>query len=125
MQVCPTSGLVLPAKFIDEKTSLKNSINEWLENALKSCKHIKDNFFVVLHAKFNPHNPEEFLMDAPKVTFKLPPFMSNSMVWWVSPQKGICEILWMVQRKRKGEKLKVEFNKDGVAYLQAKGAMPS
>jgi hypothetical protein len=31
----------------------------------------------------------------------------------------------MVPPKLKGEKLKVEFNKEGVAYLQAKGAMPS
>jgi len=31
----------------------------------------------------------------------------------------------MVAPAKKGEKLKVEFNKQGVAYLQAKGAMPS
>ena len=47
------------------------------------------------------------------------------MVFWVSPIKGIVELLWMVAAKKKGQKLKVEFNNKGVAYLQAKGAMPS
>lgn len=123
--VCPTSGLILPAQFIDEKQSLKKSIDSWLEDAMSQCKHIRENYFILLHAKFNTLNPEEFVFDRPKITFKLPPFISNSMVWWVSPVRGICELLWMVQRKKKGEKLKVEFNKDGVAYLKAKGAMPA
>ncbi len=125
MALCPNSGLVLPTQFIDAKQSLKKSIDEWLEKTVKSMEHMKENYFIVMHAKFNPDNPEEFLMDAPKITTKLPPFTSNQMVWWVSNRKGICELLWMVQRKRKGEKLKVEFNQKGVAYLQAKGAMPS
>jgi hypothetical protein len=46
------------------------------------------------------------------------------MVFWVSNKRGICELLWMVTRGQ-DNKLKVEFNKTGVAYLQAKGAMPS
>ena len=47
------------------------------------------------------------------------------MVYFVSPKSGLCELLWIVAPKKKGQKLKVEFNTKGVAYLQAKGAMPS
>ena len=45
------------------------------------------------------------------------------MVFHINNERGICEILWMVSPRKKGEKLKVEFNQKGVAYLQAKGAM--
>ena len=121
----PQSGLLLPRKFVDEKQSLKKSINEWVDKAVKSMDHIKENYFLSFHARFNPNDPTTFMMDMPKVSFKLPPFVSNSMVFWVSNKKGICELLWMVAPRKKGEKLKVEFNQTGVAYLQAKGAMPS
>ena len=124
MQVCPTSGLILPTQFIDAKQSLKRSINEWVERAVNDVT-IKENYFLTLHARFDRCDPTTFTMDAPKVTLKLPPFMSNSFVYWVSPKRGICELLWMVAARKRGEKLKVEFNTQGVAYLQAKGAMPS
>ena len=67
----------------------------------------------------------EFSIDAPVMMYKLPPFVSNQMVFFVSPKRGLCEMLWMVPAKKKGGKLNVEFNKTGVAYLQAKGAMPT
>lgn len=125
MMQCPTSGLVLPKQFIDEKQSLKKSINEWVDKAVNALGHVKDNYFLVFHAKFDRFDPTVFVMDAPTATYKIPPFMSNQMVFWVSPKRGICELLWMVAPKKRGDKLKVEFNKTGVAYLQAKGAMPS
>lgn len=125
MNVCPVSGLLLPTQFIDEKQSLKKSINEWVEKAVNALSHVKDNYYLVMHAKFDRFDPTVFHMDMPVATHKLPPFMSNQMVFWVSPKRGICELLWMVAPKKRGEKLKVEFNKTGVAYLQAKGAMPS
>lgn len=125
MLECSKSGLLLPAKFIEEKHSLKKSIDEWVEKAVNALNYVKENYYLVLHAKFNKHDPTIFEMDVPKASFKLPPFTSNQMVWWVSPKRGICELLWMVSPRKKGEKLKVEFNKTGVAYLQAKGAMPS
>ena len=125
MGVCPTSGLILPRKFIDEKTSLKNVMNQWLDKAVLDHQHIKGTYFLTFHAKFNPCSPDEFQIDAPKITKKLPPFLSNSMVYYVSNSRGICELLWVVPPRKKGEKLKVNFNKEGVAYLQAKGAMPS
>jgi len=122
---CPTTGLILPKKFVDEKTSLKNLINEILEKVLSQYSHLKQTYYLTLHAKFDDFDSGNFKIDAPKITFKLPPFMSNSFVWWVNNSKGICELLWMVAPKKRGEKLKVEFNTKGVAYLQAKGAMPS
>lgn len=122
---CPTSGLIIPRQFVDEKSALKKVIDEYVEKAVNSLQHVRGTYYLVLHAKFDPHNPGNFNMDAPKATKKLPPFTSNQMVFWVSNERGICELLWMVAPKKPGEKLKVEFNKSGVAYLQAKGAMPS
>jgi len=125
MMTCPTSGLILPSKFVDEKQSLKKSINEWVERTISEHSYLKGTYYLTFHAKFNPRDPSTFEIDAPKITNKLPPFLSNSLVFWVNNTKGACELLWMVSPKRKGEKLKVEFNTSGVAYLQAKGAMPS
>jgi len=121
----PKSGLILPANHVDEKQSLKKSIDEWVEKAISALRHVKENYFLVLHAKFNRNDPSIFEMDMPKATLKLPPFTSNQMVFWISPKRGIKELLWMVAPNKPGERLKVEFNKTGVAYLQAKGAMPS
>ena len=120
----PISGLILPRHFIDEKQSLKKIIDEWVEKAVNAMSHIRENYFLTLHAKFDRFDPTVFNIDAPTVTYKLPPYISNSFVFWVSPKRGICELLWMVTRG-KDRKLKVEFNKSGVAYLQAKGAMPA
>jgi hypothetical protein len=122
---CPESNLLLPTKFVDEKQALKKVIDDWLENAINSLSHVRDNYFLMFNAKFDKTDSTSFNVNAPVATYKLPPFMSNQLVWWVSPKRGICELLWMVAPKKKGEKLKVEFNKEGVAYLQAKGAMPS
>ncbi len=122
---CPTSGLLLPSKFVDEKQALKKVIDDYVEKAVNELQHIGGTFYLILHAKFDPHNPGNFNIDMPKATRKLPPFTSNQMVWWVCVRRGICELLWMVAPKKPGEKLKVEFNKTGVAYLQSKGAMPS
>ena len=122
---CPTSKLLLPKKFIDEKEALKKVIDEFVDKAVREHQWIKGSYYLMLHAKFDRHNPENFNIDAPKMTKKLPPFLSNSFVWWICNRRGICELLWMVAPKKPGEKLKVEFNKSGVAYLQARGAMPS
>jgi hypothetical protein len=121
----PVSKLILPQQFVDEKQSLKKSIDQIIEYIVNSHSNIKELYFLTFHAKFNPSDPTLFNIDSPKITKKLPPFISNSLVYWVSNARGICELLWMVPPKKKGEKLKVEFNKEGVAYLQAKGAMPS
>jgi len=125
MMKCPDSGLILPKRFVAEKTALTKVITDYVDNVTRTNGHIKGTYYLTFHAKFDPNNPSNFKITEPKLTKSLPSFISNSMVYWVSNEKGICELLWMVSPKKKGEKLKVEFNTQGVAYLQAKGAMPS
>ncbi len=120
----PTSGLLLPRQHIDEKQALKKVIDDVIDRSVLANQHIRENYYLVLHAKFDRFDPNKFMISQPVITYRLPPFTSNQMVFWVSNKKGICELLWMVTRSNYG-KLKVEFNKTGVAYLQAKGAMPS
>lgn len=121
----PESGLLLPRQFIDEKQALKKVIDDYVEKVTNDFQHIDGTYFLTLHAKFDRFDPSTFNIDTPKITKKIPPFLSNSFVWWICNRRGIRELLWMVAPKRPGEKLKVEFNKTGVAYLQAKGAMPT
>lgn len=120
----PKSGLLLPRQHVDEKVALKKVIDDVIDNAVLSHQHLKKVYYLTLHAKFDQHDPSKFVVSQPVITYKLPPFVSNQLVFWVSNSKGICELLWMVTRGDNG-KLKVEFNTSGVAFLQAKGAMPS
>ncbi len=125
MNQCPITGLILPREFIDEKQALKKLIDDYIEKVTSDFSHIEGTYFITFHAKFDKFDPSQFNLDQPKITKKLPPFLSNTLVWYVNNRRGIRELLWMVPPKMKGEKLRVEFNKEGVAYLQAKGAMPS
>lgn len=120
----PKSGLLLPREFIDEKQSLKKVIDDVIDKAVNGYQHLDRTYYLVIHARFSRTDPSQFQISTPVATFKLPPFVSNQMVFWVNNMKGICELLWMVTRGN-DKKLKVEFNTTGVAYLQAKGAMPS
>ncbi len=123
----PKSGLFLSEQNIEEKEKIKKAIDLAVWEAVKAPEvaHIRDNYYIVIHARFDDENRNIFNIDTPKAMLKLPRFRSNTMVFWVSPKQGIVELLWMVAPKKEGKKLKVEFNKSGVAYLQAKGAMPS
>lgn len=120
----PKSGLILPRKHVDEKVALKKVIDDVIDSAVLDNQHIRETYYLTINAKFDKNNSSEFRVSQPVITYRLPPFMSNQLVFWVSNSKGICELLWMVTRGNDG-KLKVEFNKEGVAYLQAKGAMPT
>lgn len=119
----PGSGLMLPRQFVDEKASLKKVIDDLVDSAVNANQHLKETYYLTFHAKFDKIDPSQFMVSQPVVSFRLPPFVSNQLVFWVSNLKGICELLWMTSKKN--GKLAVEFNKTGVAYLQAKGAMPS
>jgi len=121
----PVSNLMLPRQFVDEKQSLKKSIEDWVDRTVNEHQRIEGSYFLTFHAKFDPQDPSVFKIDAPKITKKIPPFLSNTLVYWICNKRGIRELLWMVAPKKPKEKLKVEFNTSGVAYLQAKGAMPS
>jgi len=118
----PISNLMLPRQFVDEKQALKKVIDEILDDAVYANQHIKETYYLTLHAKFDKYDPTVFTVSQPVITFRLPPFISNQMTFWISNHKGICELLWMTSKKN--GKLAIEFNQSGVAYLQAKGAMP-
>lgn len=120
----PSSGLILPEQFVAAKHALKDSLNEIVEKAINAIE-LKETYFLVLQASFDKLDPNKFVVKQIKAHLKLPQFTSNQMVFWICPKRGIKELLWMVAPKKKGKKLKVEFNKEGVAYLQAKGVMPS
>ena len=120
----PISGLVLPRQFIDEKQALKKVIDEVIERAVLDNQHIKETYYLTITARFDKLDPTQFTVSRPIITKQLPPFSGSTLVFWVNNNKGICELLWMVTRD-KFRKLKVDFNQTGVAYLQAKGAMPS
>ena len=126
MMKCPKSGLMLPKKFIDEKEALKKVIDQWVDKSVLMNQKIDQPYFIVFHAKFDKFNVGEFKVNPPIISKKIPSFCSNQIVFWVCNKRGICEMLWMVPpKKHREKKLKVNFNKKGVAYLQAKGAMPS
>ena len=114
---------MLPRQFVDEKVALKQVIDEILDDVVYANQNIKDTYYLTLHAKFDQFDPSKFVISQPVMTYRLPPFVSNQLVFWVNNEKGICELLWMTSKKK--GKLAIEFNKSGVAYLQAKGAMPS
>lgn len=119
----PVSKLMLPREFVDQKVALKKVIDDLVDQTVSSLD-LRDRYFLTLHMKFDDLSNNDFKISEPVVTTQLPPFMSNTFVFWVDPKMGVCELLWMVPPKRLGQKkLNVEFNKEGVAYLQAKGAM--
>ena len=120
-----STGLFLPEGLTESHTSLKDVLNKLLEDCVNQLSHLKDNYFLTIHAKFDNAYDGAFTISQPIASLKLPGFVSNSMVFWVSNKRGLCELLWSVAPKLEGEKPKVEFNKKGVAYLRAKGAMPS
>ena len=121
---CPDSGVLLPREFVDQRVALAKVIDDYVDDVTRQFQHLTHTYFLTFHAKFDESDPTNFMVDPPKVTKDLPPFLSNTIVYWICNKRGIKEVLWMVAPKSKGEKLKVEFNKKGVAYLQAKGAMP-
>ena len=121
----PVTGLTLPEELIDHKRSLKHVLDSLVDKTVMANQHRNGRYFISLHAKFEESDPEIFKIDEPKITTELPPFMSNSFVFYVDNKQSICELLWMVPPKVPGGKLKPEFNTNGVAYLKAKGAMPS
>jgi hypothetical protein len=120
---CPVTGAKVSGDFLDEKQSLKKSIELLVNKAIGDLSHVREDYFLTIHSKFD--NQGLFCMDNPTASTKIPSFTSNQMVFWISNTRGISELLWMVAPCQKGQKLKVEFNKTGVAYLQAKGAMSS
>ena len=117
----PTPDILLHPDFHDEKELLKKYLGQAVDTIVMQNQNKSDPYFIVFHEKSDASNSQQ------KITVKnrLPNFVTNQIVFWVCNRRGICEWLWTVPPKEEGKKLRVEFNTSGVAYLQAKGAMPS
>ena len=110
--------LLLPKEHRDEKEFIKEGLKQSVDGIIESHQHMKKPYFIIFHGRFNNSLDGALHMSA-KVTFQLPVFMSNQIVFYVDNSRGLSEWLYSVTNKKK-----IEFNKTGVAYLQLKGAMP-
>lgn len=118
------NSLILPPGYIENKISLKNAIDKVLEDSVNQLQHERKPYFLTIHAKFSEIDVKTFEISR-KATKRLPGFRTNTMVFFIDNIRGICEVVWSVPPKIGNEKIKPEFNKSGVMYLQAKQAMPS
>ena len=110
--------LLLPKNFRDEKEFIKEGMKQSVDGIIESHQHLKKPYFIIFHGRFGKVVESELQMSA-KVTFKLPMFMSNQVVFYVDNSRGLSEWLYSVTKDSE-----IEFNKTGVAYLQKKGVMP-
>lgn len=113
------NGLILPQEYFDEKEFLKENLNKIINETIEDNQHIEGRYFIEFHGRFDLQNPEAIRMNT-SVVRDLPIFMTNQIVFYVDNSKGLAEWLWTVTPNKK-----VQFNTQGIAYLQAKGAMPS
>jgi hypothetical protein len=113
--------LLLPPDFQDEKELLKKYLLKAVETIVNRNQKRTESYFIIFHEKSDGVNSRQKI----RVEDTIPGFITNSIVFWVNNRRGICEWLWTVPPREKGKPMKVEFNKTGVAYLQAKGGMPS
>jgi hypothetical protein len=119
--VLETPGLLLDKAFIDEKEQMKSYLGKAVDTIVMQNQKRTDPYFIVFHEKSDAEHSQMKI----KVSTELPGFVTNAIVFWVCNRRGICEWLWTVPPSVNGVKQKPEFNTSGVAYLQAKGAMPS
>lgn len=117
----PHSDLLLPPGFYEERDLLKKYLGMAVDTIVNRNQHRTDPYFIVFHEKSDGENSNQKI----RIENTIPGFVTNSIVFWVCNKRAICEWLWTVPPKEPGQKMKVEFNTSGVAYLQAKGAMPS
>lgn len=113
------NGLLVPKGFRDEKEFLKEGLKKAVEQTVEENQHRSGRYFIEFRGAFDRINQNSMRTHI-NVREDLPVFKSSQIVFYVSNRKGICEWLWSVSPDKK-----VEFNKEGVAYLQAKGAMPT
>lgn len=119
--ILDTPDLLLNPDYMDEKEMLKSYLGKAVDTIVMQNQHKSDPYFIVFHEKSDSSNSQMKI----STTGRLPNFVTNQIVFWCCNKRGICEWLWTVPPKEQNEKMRVEFNTEGVAYLQAKGAMPS
>lgn len=111
--------LLLPKDFVDDKEAIKENLTKAIEEIVLKNQRKDGRYFILFHSRFDAVNRMN-LRQKIKIYDDLPGFITNSIVFWVDNRRGLCEWLWTVRPDRQ-----VEFNQKGVAYLQAKGAMPT
>jgi hypothetical protein len=113
--------LLSDPRFIDEKEQLKEYLGKAVETIVMQNQKKTDPYFIVFHER----SDDEISRMKISVRNDIPGYVTNTIVFWVCNRRGICEWLWTVPHKAPAEhKIKPVFNTEGVAYLQAKGAMP-
>jgi len=112
--------LLLHPDFYDEKELTKKYLGQALDTIVNQNQKRDRPYFIIFHEKSDASTSAQKI----RVKETLPGFITNSIVFWVDNKRGICEWLWTVPPKVAGQPSRVEFNQSGVAYLQAKGAMP-
>jgi len=117
--LCKDSGLMVPRDFKDDKEAMKENLKQLVEKTVSKNSHRDGRYFIIFHSRFDQFNPY-MLKQKMRVTEVMPGFITNSIVFWVCNKRSICEWLWSVSPTKS-----IQFNTEGVAYLQAKGAMPS
>lgn len=119
--ILETPELLLHPDYMDEKELLKSYLGKAVDTIVMQNQNKRDPYFIVFHEKSDSINSQMKI----SLSDRLPSFVTNQIVFWCCNKQGICEWLWTVPPKEPGQKMRVEFNTEGVAYLQAKGAMPS
>jgi len=114
-------NLLVDPKFIDEQELLVAYLGKAVDTIVLQNQKRKDPYFIIFHEKSDAESSQQKI----SIKTELPGFITNSIVFWVCNRRGICEWLWTVPPKVNGMQRQPEFNTEGVAYLQAKGAMPS
>jgi hypothetical protein len=115
------NDLLLHEDFMEEKDKLVAFLGKAVDTIVLRNQHRTEPYFIIFHEKSDGVNSQQKI----RIENSLPGFITNSIVFWVNNRDGICEWLWTVPPKENGRKMRVEFNTEGVAYLKAKGAMPS
>lgn len=113
-----SNNLIIPeTEFEDHKKELMKSFMDRIEDVVNANQKKDRPYFILFRGVFDRFRPQ-VMRSALKVSDTLPMYITGSTVFWVSNKRGICEWLWTVD-----DKGKIKFNKDGVAYLKAKGAL--
>lgn len=102
---------------VDQKEILKSHLGKALDLIVNNNQKKTEPYFVFFHDTDDKVTGE--MRQKIKILDVIPGFVTGSIVFWVCNKRGICEWLWTVSKSKK-----IEFNNKGVAYLQAKGAMP-
>lgn len=108
--------LIIPARYSKEKEAYaEHSAIEFrrkLEAFLSENQHEKDPYFIMFKQNVNIYKPNQ-MNAAFSIYRQRPPFITRSLVFWVDNSRGLCELLWAVNRQRN-----VKFNTKAAERLK-------